>query len=86
MRKVGVFICHCGINIAGSVDVDKVAEDLKSYPGVAFATTYKYTCSDPASKSSRMPSRSTGWMAWSWRLARRRCTKRRSAARQPPPE
>ncbi len=47
MRKVGVFICHCGINIAGSVDVDQVAEDLKSYPGVAFATTYKYTCSDP---------------------------------------
>ncbi len=47
MRKVGVFICHCGINIAGSVDVDKVAENLKSYPGVAFATTYKYTCSDP---------------------------------------
>ena len=47
MRKVGVFICHCGINIAGSVDVDKVAQDLQSYPGVAFATTYKYTCSDP---------------------------------------
>ncbi len=50
MRKVGVFICHCGINIAGSVDVEKVAEDLKSYPGVAFATTYKYTCSDPGQK------------------------------------
>jgi len=47
MRKVGVFICHCGINIAGSVDVEKVAEEIKSYPGVAFATTYKYTCSDP---------------------------------------
>ena len=47
MRKVGVFICHCGINIAGTVDVDKVAEDIQSYPGVAFATTYKYTCSDP---------------------------------------
>ncbi len=47
MRKVGVFICHCGINIAGTVDVEKVAEDIKSYPGVAFATTYKYTCSDP---------------------------------------
>ena len=47
MRKVGVFICHCGINIAGSVDVDQVADDLKRYPGVAFATTYKYTCSDP---------------------------------------
>ena len=47
MRKVGVFICHCGINIAGTVDVEKVAEELKRYPGVAFATTYKYTCSDP---------------------------------------
>ncbi len=47
MRKIGVFICHCGINISGTVDVDKVAEDIKSYPGVAFATTYKYTCSDP---------------------------------------
>jgi len=53
MRKVGVFICHCGINIAGSVDVDKVAEDLKSYPGVAFATTYKYTCSDPGQQIIR---------------------------------
>ncbi len=53
MRKVGVFICHCGINIAGSVDVDKVAEDLKSYPGVAFATTYKYTCSDPGQRIIR---------------------------------
>jgi heterodisulfide reductase subunit A len=29
------------------VDVEKVAEEIKSYPGVAFATTYKYTCSDP---------------------------------------
>jgi heterodisulfide reductase subunit A len=50
MRKVGVFICHCGINISGTVDVEKVAEDIKGYPGVAFATTYKYTCSDPGQK------------------------------------
>lgn len=50
MRKVGVFICHCGINIAGTVDVEKVAEELRAYPGVAFATTYKYTCSDPGQK------------------------------------
>lgn len=47
MRKIGVFICHCGINIAGTVDVERVAEALRAYPGVAFATTYKYTCSDP---------------------------------------
>ncbi len=50
MRKIGVFICHCGINIAGTVDVEKVAKDLGSYPGVALATTYKYTCSDPGQK------------------------------------
>jgi heterodisulfide reductase subunit A len=50
MRKIGVFICHCGINISGTVDVEKVAQELGSYPGVAFATTYKYTCSDPGQK------------------------------------
>jgi heterodisulfide reductase subunit A len=53
MRKVGVFICHCGINIAGSVDVERVAEDIRNYPGVAFATTYKYTCSDPGQQIIR---------------------------------
>src|SRR4030042_1615153 len=31
MRKVGVFICHCGINIAGSVDVEKVAAGMNPY-------------------------------------------------------
>jgi heterodisulfide reductase subunit A len=50
MRKIGVFICHCGINIAGTVDVEQVAEEIRHYPGVAFATTYKYTCSDPGQK------------------------------------
>jgi heterodisulfide reductase subunit A len=47
MRKIGVFICHCGLNIAGTVDVERVAEEVKRYPSVAFATDYKYMCSDP---------------------------------------
>jgi heterodisulfide reductase subunit A len=47
MRKIGVFICHCGTNIAGPVDVQRVAEEISEYPGVAFATDYKYMCSDP---------------------------------------
>jgi heterodisulfide reductase subunit A len=47
MRKIGVFICHCGTNIAGPVDVQRVAEEMSEYPGVAFATDYKYMCSDP---------------------------------------
>jgi heterodisulfide reductase subunit A len=53
MSKIGVFICHCGINIAGTVDVEKVAADIARYPGVAFATTYKYTCSDPGQQLIR---------------------------------
>jgi heterodisulfide reductase subunit A2 len=53
MSKIGVFICHCGINISGTVDVEKVAADIAHYPGVAYATTYKYTCSDPGQQLIR---------------------------------
>jgi heterodisulfide reductase subunit A len=45
--RVGVFICHCGSNIAGTVDVAKVAAEARKIPGVAFATNYMYTCSEP---------------------------------------
>ena len=44
--KIGVFICHCGSNIAGTVDCGKVAEIAKTYPDVAFSTDTMYTCSD----------------------------------------
>ncbi|MCP4593541.1 MAG: CoB--CoM heterodisulfide reductase iron-sulfur subunit A family protein, partial [bacterium] len=47
MARIGVFICHCGLNIAGTVDVEQTAETLREYPGVVFATDYKYMCSDP---------------------------------------
>nr|HPH42340.1 CoB--CoM heterodisulfide reductase iron-sulfur subunit A family protein [Syntrophorhabdaceae bacterium] len=45
--RVGVFICHCGSNIAGTIDVAKVAEETKKLPGVVYSTTYMYTCSEP---------------------------------------
>lgn len=45
MQRIGVFVCHCGTNIAGTVDVKAVAEALKSEPGVAFSTDYQYMCS-----------------------------------------
>ena len=41
--RVGVFICHCGNNIAGTVDVAKVAEAARFMPGVVYATDYMYT-------------------------------------------
>ena len=45
MQRVGVFVCWCGSNIAGTVDVVAVAEALKSEPGVVFSTNYQYMCS-----------------------------------------
>ncbi len=47
MSRIGVFVCHCGENIARTVDCAEVAEALKDHPGVAVAEDYKYMCSDP---------------------------------------
>ena len=46
MQKIGVFVCWCGSNIAGTVDVAAVAEAVKSEPGVVYATDYQYMCSE----------------------------------------
>jgi heterodisulfide reductase subunit A len=45
--KVGVYICHCGLNIASKVDVEAVAAFGKTLPSVAVSRTYKFMCSDP---------------------------------------
>ena len=45
MQRVGVFVCWCGSNIAGTVDVQAVSEALKSEPGVVFSANYQYMCS-----------------------------------------
>lgn len=42
--RIGVFVCHCGINIAGTVNVDAVVEAAKKLPGVAYATNTIYAC------------------------------------------
>lgn len=47
MSRVGVFICHCGTNIAGIVDVEQVAAEMAELPNVAYSVTYKYMCSEP---------------------------------------
>ncbi len=47
MSRIGVFVCHCGENISRTVDVEQVAAQAARLPGVAFATDYKYMCSDP---------------------------------------
>ncbi len=47
MRRIGVFICHCGSNIAGTVDVARAVDAVKGCPGVVCTADYKYMCSDP---------------------------------------
>ncbi|MFX1423694.1 MAG: hydrogenase iron-sulfur subunit [Promethearchaeota archaeon] len=44
--RIGVFICHCGHNIGGYLDVEKVTEHAKGLPNVEFATNNLFTCSD----------------------------------------
>ena len=46
MQKIGVFVCHCGTNIAGTVDVKAVAEALSHEAGVVYSTDYQYMCSE----------------------------------------
>ena len=51
--KVGVIVCHCGINIAGTVDVKKVAEAAAGQPGVAHAETIIYACAPDGQQKIR---------------------------------
>ena len=46
MQRIGVFVCHCGTNIAATVDVEKVAQALGKEPGVVISTDYPYMCSE----------------------------------------
>jgi heterodisulfide reductase subunit A len=45
--RVGVFVCDCGLNIAGTVDCASVAEYAKTLPNVVCVVRNKYTCADP---------------------------------------
>jgi len=45
-KKIGVYVCHCGGNISNYVDIDKIIEAVKDYPGVAVAKDFMFMCSD----------------------------------------
>ncbi len=44
--RIGVFVCHCGVNIGGFVDVPNVVEYVKTLPNVVYAGRNLYTCAD----------------------------------------
>jgi heterodisulfide reductase subunit A len=53
MSRIGVFVCHCGENIARGVDVARVSATLKDHPGVVVSEDYKYMCSEPGQQLVR---------------------------------
>ncbi len=53
MSRIGVFVCHCGRNIAGTVDVPEACQAAKAAPGVVFTDDNAYTCSEIGQASIR---------------------------------
>ena len=49
-ERVGVFICHCGRNIAGTVDVKRLTKEVLKLPNVVHSEDYVYMCSEPGQK------------------------------------
>jgi heterodisulfide reductase subunit A len=45
--RIGVYVCHCGFNIAGVVNVEEVAKYAGTLPNVVISRDYRYMCSDP---------------------------------------
>lgn len=45
--RIGVYVCHCGLNIAHAVDCEQVARLAEGFPGVVVSRDYSYLCSEP---------------------------------------
>ena len=58
--RIGVYVCHCGTNIAGTIDVYALTKYAGGLPGVAVAREYKYMCSDPGQELIRQDIRDHG--------------------------
>jgi heterodisulfide reductase subunit A len=51
--RIGVFICHCGLNIAGVLDIPELVEYSKTLPDVVYVKENRYTCADPGQTEIR---------------------------------
>ena len=58
--RIGVYICHCGANIANVVDVSQVVAFAKGLPSVAVTREYKFMCSDPGQELIKSDIRELG--------------------------
>ncbi len=60
MVKIGVYVCHCGVNIASTVDVEKVTKEAEKHHDVVIARNYPYMCSEPGQELIRKDIRELG--------------------------
>ncbi|UCE16479.1 MAG: disulfide reductase, partial [Candidatus Bathyarchaeota archaeon] len=51
--RIGVFICHCGLNIAGVIDIGELVEYARKLPNVFYVKENRYTCADPGQDEIR---------------------------------
>lgn len=51
--RIGVYVCHCGLNIAATVDCEKVAKEAARIPNVVVSKDYRYMCADPGQEMIR---------------------------------
>jgi heterodisulfide reductase subunit A len=51
--RIGVFICHCGLNIAGVLDIKELLEYSRTLPNVVYVKDNRYTCADPGQEEIR---------------------------------
>ncbi|MCK4435034.1 CoB--CoM heterodisulfide reductase iron-sulfur subunit A family protein, partial [Candidatus Bathyarchaeota archaeon] len=51
--RIGVFICHCGLNIAGVIDIKELVEYSKTLSDVVYVKENRYTCADPGQDEIR---------------------------------
>jgi len=58
--RIGVYVCHCGSNIAGTVDVEEVTEFARGLDAVVIARNYVFMCSDPGQEVIRNDIRDFG--------------------------
>lgn len=59
-KKIGVYICHCGVNIAHTVDIEEVKQFAANQPQVVVAENYMYMCSEPGQELIRKDIREKG--------------------------
>jgi len=51
--RIGVFICHCGLNIAGTLDIKELVDYSKTITDVVYVKENRYTCADPGQEEIR---------------------------------